>query len=46
MTFICSICGEEKEENERSYDDVCIYCDTTIVDDSLQDKGQLFYFNR
>ena len=41
MSFICSICGEEHTEEERSHD-VCIYCDTTLVHDANIDDGQLF----
>jgi hypothetical protein len=42
MSFICKICGEEYAEDERSHDDVCIYCDTTLIDDALKHDGQLF----
>jgi len=40
--FTCSICGEEKTEDERSHDDICIYCDLNIVDDKVKDDSQLF----
>ena len=28
---------ETKQDDERSHDDVCIYCDTTIIDDIHSD---------
>lgn len=33
MDFICSICGEEHTEDERSHDNICIYCDTNVIDE-------------
>jgi len=44
MTFVCSICGMEKDEGERSviHPDVCIDCDTTLVNDAHIEDGQLF----
>jgi hypothetical protein len=42
MTFICSICGEVKDDSELSHDDVCIYCDLNIMHDANIEDGQLF----
>ena len=42
MTFICRICGEERMEMDRSYEDVCIYCDIALTDDANKDNPQLF----
>ena len=42
MSFICRICGEEHTDDKLSHDDVCIYCDTTLVDDANLKDGQLF----
>ena len=42
MTFICAICDTEHSEDKRSYDDICIYCDTTIIDDVTKDDSQSF----
>jgi hypothetical protein len=41
MSFICKVCGELKEDNKVSYNEVCIYCDATLIDDTLN-GGQLF----
>ena len=42
MSFVCKICGEEHQDNERSHDNVCIYCDLNLLNDAFSKDPQLF----
>lgn len=40
MSFKCCICGEVFTEEDHSHGIVCIYCDTTLVDDVIRHIGK------
>ena len=34
MSFICHDYGEKRSDDERCYNDECIYCDTTLLNNA------------